>query len=362
MIYTKGTEILNSKGELVSPDTLLNKRELMNASILASHPSWQQFRQEMRNSLGYEIPITTLYAISKRVVEQKFFTIAPADYMPVRVGNGAWSTEILTYRDYQVAGDFEAGNINTGASNSRLAEADGGVDSVTNPIINWAKTVNWTFVDLMMAAKSGNWDVVTSKEKSRKRNWDLGIQQIAFWGSNSNSQVMGLLTQEGVTSNTSLITGPISAMTPTAFQAFVAGVIGAYRANCAYTAMPTHFIIPELDYDGLVTPVSATYPVVSMITYLEDAFKRITMNPNFKVLPCAYAGESVNSAITGLNKNRYTLLNYDEDSLAMDIPVDYTNTMQNTINGFQFQNAAYGQYTGVLAFRPLEMLYFDYAT
>lgn len=351
-------EILNSKGEPIQ----LTAQEKQRAAVLSRHPDWVQFQAEMRNSLGYEISITTLFEISKKVVEQKFFTIKPSNYMPVRVGNGAWATELLTYRDYQVAGDFEAGNINTGASNSRLAEADGGVDSLTNPIINWAKQVTWSFADLMMAARSGNWDIVTSKERSRKKNWDLGIQQIAFWGSNSNAQVLGLLTQPNVNSNLSLITGPINAMTPSQFATFVAGIIGAYRVNAAYTAMPTHFIIPETDYDGLVTPVSSTYPNVSMLTYLEDALKRITMNQNFKVLPCAYASESQNAAVTGLNKNRYTLLNYDEDSLAMDIPVDYTNTLQNTINGFQFQNVGYGQYTGVLAYRPLEMLYFDYAT
>lgn len=44
----------------------------------------------------------------------------------------------------------------------------------------------------------------------------------------------------------------------------------------------------------------------------------------------------------------------------MDIPVDYTNTMQNTLNGFSFQNVGYGQYSGAVAYRPLETLYFDW--
>jgi hypothetical protein len=340
---------------------VLTPQEKFRADVLQ-----RKYNTEIRNSLGAEINITTLYAISKRVVEQKFFTIPPADYTPVRVGNGAWSTELLTYRDYALGGDFEQGNLNTGASNSRLAEADAGVDSVVNPIINWGKKITWTFIDLMMASKSGNWDLVTSKERARKKNWDLGIQQMAFLGSATNPNVMGLLTQTGVNSNTSLITGPISSMNATNFTALVAGLIGAYRANCNYTAMPTHFIIPELDYDGLATLVPGTvgtYPV-PMLNYLTEAFKLITRNSGFKILPCAYASESINASIgnTPLNKNRYTLLNYDEDSLAMDLPVDYTNTMQNTINGFQFENVGYGQYTGLLAYRPLEMYYLDYAT
>ena len=351
------TQILNSKGEPI----VLTPQEVVRAQALQ-----KKFRDEqLFNSLGFELNITTLTAISKSVVEQKFFTVAPADYLPVRVGQNAWSSNIVTYRDYAVGGDFEAGVLNTGASDSRLAEADAAVDSVTNKVNNWAKSINWSLFDLKLAAQSGNWDVVTSKERARKKNWDLGIQQIAFLGSKVDSSVLGLLTQTNVNSNTSLITsgtGPISAMSAANFAAFVEGIIQAYRANCNYTAFPTHFIIPESDYNGLANliPGSAgTFPV-PMMNYLLDAFKLITRNPNFKILPCAYANESINNSIVGLNKNRYTLLNYDEDSIRMDIPVDYSNTLQNTLNGFQYQNVGYGQYTGVVAFRPLEVLYFDY--
>ncbi len=84
------------------------------------------------------------------------------------------------------------------------------------------------------------------------------------------------------------------------------------------------------------------------------------MNPNFQILPVAYADKTNNADVTALNKNRYTLLRYDEDSVRMDIPLDYTNTMANTINGMNYQNAGYGQFTGVKAYRPLEMLYFDW--
>lgn len=346
------TSVLDSKGQPV----VLTTQEVARCNALQA-----QFRRdELHNALGFEINITTLTAISKSVIKQKFFEIPPAEYMPIRVGDNAWSTEITTYLDYQLAGDFETGIINTGANNSRLAEADAGVGSVTNPVINWAKGASWSMFDLKFAAKSGNWDLVTAKERSRKRNWDLGIQKIAFLGSNSNPQVMGLLTQSGVNSNTALITGYINALSPTGFATFVQGLINAFRVNCNHTAYPTHFVMPEADYNGLATPVNPAYPNISMLDYLLQAFKTITMNPNFKILPCAYADEAQNAAITGLNKNRYSLYRYDEDSYRMDIPVDYSNTLQNTINGFQFQNVGYGQFTGGLAYRPLEMLYFDF--
>lgn len=343
-------EIRNSEG---TGGVVLTDREYENS--MRTQSVWDG---QFRNALGFELPITTLTAISKRVVEQKFFTIPPADYMPVRVGENAWSSNITTYRDFATADDFETGVINVGQDHSRLASASSAVDSLNNPVINWAKEIHWTIPELRLAARSGNWDVVSSKERSRKKNWDLGIQKIAFLGSASNSNVMGLLNQATVNSNTLLITQFISAMDVNSFATFVAGIVEAYRSNCNRTAFPTHFIIPEADYNGLTTPVSPTYPMNSKLEYLEKALKTATHNQAFKILPNAYGDETSNT----LGLNRYVLLNYDEDSLRMDIPVDYTNTQQNTINGFSFSNAGYGQYTGALAYRPLEMLYFDFAS
>lgn len=338
-------QILNSKGEPI----LLNDKEAKSVN----------YCQQIANSLGYEVDITTLTTIVKSVVEQKFFQIAPADYLPVRVGEGAWSQELLTYRSFSIADDFETGIINTGAQNSRLAEADSAIDSITVKINNWAKTLGWSLFDLQLASKSGNWDLVTSKEKARKKNWDLGIQKVAFLGSANDANVKGLLTQTDVTSDNALITSLISGLNSTDFETLLEGIIGAYRVNCAYTTMPTHFIIPETDYNGLAVSTSETYPMKSKLERLIETFKVITQNPNFKILPLAYAAKANNTSY--LNKNRYVLLNYDADSIRMDIPVDYTATMANSLNSFQFQNVGYGQFTGAKAYRPKEILYFDWA-
>ena len=59
-------EVRNSKGESM----LLNEREFALTQALQ-----EKYDKEIRNSLGFELNITTLTAISKRVVEQKFFTI-----------------------------------------------------------------------------------------------------------------------------------------------------------------------------------------------------------------------------------------------------------------------------------------------
>lgn len=344
--------ILNSSGEPIK----LNRFEQSRADALQ-----RQFDAELKNALGFQVDITTLTAISKSIVEQKFYTVAFADYVPVRVGEGAWSSEILTYRSYSIGGDFAEGVVDLATDNSRLASASTGVDKVTVPVKNWAKQIDWTFFELQEAARSGNWDVVSSKERSRKENWDLGLQEVAFWGLKGTTNVKGLLTQSDVNANSSLIQKYINAMSEAEFQTLLQGIIEAYRANSQRTAMPNRFIIPEADYNGLAVSVSEDFPLKSKLARLEESFKLITRNANFQILPSAYSDQATNAAITGLNKNRYVLMNANEDTIRMDIPVDYTNTLQNTINGFQFQNVGYGQFTGVQTYRPREVLYFDWA-
>jgi hypothetical protein len=339
----KSQTILNSKGEPI----LLNAREQKIANSI---------QNQVTNALGYEINITTLTTIIKKVTEQKFFEIAPADYIPVRVGEGAWSSNLVTYRSFQMADDFATGVMNTGGGNARLAQADAGVDSLSIKVTNWAKSVGWSLFDLELAAKSGNWDLVTAKEKSRKRNWDLGIQKVAFLGLAGDSAVQGLLNQSGITMNTSVITQSIHTMTTAQLKTFTGAIIEAYRTNCARTAWPTHFIVPESEYNGLAATVSPDFPIKSILQLLEEMFQTMTRNKSFKILPLAYA----DGAYSGYGWQQYVLLNYEEESIRMDIPVDYTNTLANSIDNFSFQNVGYGQFTGCLAYRPLELMYFKY--
>ena len=334
--------ILNSKGEPI----VLNAREARVAEI----------NQRKCNALGYEISISTLTTIMKKITEQKFFEIAPADYMPVRVGEGAWSSNLVTYRSFMLADDFATGVINTGSNNGRLAQGDAAVDSIPIKVLNWAKSIGWSLFDLELAAKSGNWDLVTAKEKSRKKNWDLGIQKIAFLGLAGDSSVKGLLNQSGVTNDLATITVAISAMTTAQLKTFCATILGVYRANVVRTAWPTHFVIPESDYLGLAAPTNADFPLKSVLAVLEETFQIMTKNKGFKILPCAYGDNSVSA----LGVQRYALYNSDEESIRMDVPVDYTSTLANSIDNFSFQNVGYGQFTGVGLYRPLELMYFSF--
>lgn len=341
-------EVLNSKGQpIVLTDFEAHVAKAKEVEIL--------------NAIGFNVPITTMTAIQKKVIEQKFYEIPFADYVPVKVGDAPWADQILTYKSYAVGGDFETGLVNNATGSARLASANAGVEPITVPTIPWAKEITYNVMELAQAARAGNWDLVTAKEKSRKKNWDLGLQKTSFVGLQSNSNFAGLLTISGVTSNTALITKKISAMSASEFNTLVQGLVQAYRANAAYTAMPNRFVIPEDDYNGLAAPTNETYFGGTKLDWLLSVFKTITQNPNFRILPLSYAMKSVNATYTGLNLNRYALYNYDEDTLRMDVPVDYTATLQNTLNGFQYQNVGYGQFTGVVGYRSKEILYFDWS-
>jgi len=337
------TKIMNKAGD--SPITL----NAMEQNVVNRN-------QTIANDLGYKIDITSMTAILKRVVEQKFFEVSPADYMPVVVGEGAWSTELTSYRSFHLADDFETGVINTGSDNSRLATADAALDSVTVKVINWAKTIGWTLPDIQHASRAGNWDLIIKKEEARKKNWDLGIQKIAFLGIEGNSQVRGLLNQVGITEDTTTITKPISLMSPAELKTFVASLIAKYRNNTLRTAWPDVLTIPESDYLGLASQASADFPMKNVLQLLEEAFQTITKKPGFKILPLTYGDADYNN----LGKQMYALYSYSDSSTRMDIPVDYTNTMANTLDSFSFQNVGYGQFTGVLAYRPLELMYFSH--
>ena len=337
-------EFLNAKGEQVQ----LNSKEMAVAKAL------EYQNAELLNAMGIDIPITTLTTAIKSVAEQKFYRIAPAEYMPVVVGEGAFSTNLLKYTSFNMGGDFEQGLINTSTHNSQLAQADAGVEGVQIPVINWAKGLSWNLFEVQQAAKTGNWDLITEKEKARKTNWDLGIQKAAFLGVASVG-AKGLLNQDGITSDLTTITKPIKSMSAAEYQAFVGSVYAAYREHCDYTAEPDTFIIPESDYNGLAAAVDPNFPIKTKLEYLKEAFQLI-VGHEVAIKKLAYA----DMAKSGLAVQRYVLLHKDADSLAMNIPVDYTATMANSINGFHWENAAYGQFTGVKVFRPKEVLYFDY--
>lgn len=312
------------------------------------------------NTLGYQRALTTLTYQKKKVTTQKFFRVAPADFIPMAVGEGAFSQSILTHQTISTSGDFEEGIISQGISNARLARSTVGITSKTIQIKNWAKSIDYSIFEIEQAMQANNWDAITAIHNARKENWDLGIQKLAFLGlASDQTNFPGLLTQTSATTNTSLITQLLNTMSYTQYATFIADLLEAYRSNCNRSAYPTHFVIPEDDWNGLVAPFNPAFPVVSQLQYLRQAFSDLGLG-GIKIMPCAYAMPAYNKTFlnSGTGYHVYTFYNFDETSIRMDVPVWFTPTAPNTWNNFNFQDVAYGQFGGVQLYRNLELMYF----
>lgn len=332
-------------------------------SVTAGTPKGEALLNSQPADFGYNVDITTLTYIRQQVVEQVFYEVAVADYMQVEVGNGAFFDEILTWKSYLLGDDFFKGMIKQGV-NSRIQRTDVALEKITYPAAFWAGELNYSIIEVEQASRTGNWSLIEQKEIARKTQWDLGIQELAFLGHPDDAAFKGLLnlTSLGVNSNTALITEPLSTMDAETFTGVIAGLIKAYQINNNFTSFPDTFAIPQSDFLGLSVPynygsMSSISGYRTRLEWLEATLKGMTGNANAKVKPLVYSDQLFNN----LSLNRYALYNSKDDTLRLDIPVNYTSTLAGTSNNFQWSSVGYGQFTGVQLYRPLNILYFDYA-
>lgn len=340
-------------------------KELRNSAGMAWRPGMKLLNSNGTidsGSLGYQYATQTTTFIRERVVEQKFYQVPVADYVPVDVGVGAWMEDIKTNLVYDVAGDFESGIVSVASAPSQLSTVDVGTSPINAKVMTWAKGYQYSVPEVSKALAANNWDVVSGKMSALVKNWQLGIQKIAFLGLSSDvASVPGLLSSAQVTVNTSVITANISSLGATAFQALVASILAAYAANSNFTAMPNTFVMPLNDYLGLGTAAASGFPIVNMIDYLTNMFKAITGEKDFKILPLAYGQMAQNAGYwTALGTNRYVLYRRDPETLKMDIPVDFVLNPAGTSNNFNWQGVGAGQFTGAIFYRPAEAIYFDH--
>ncbi len=369
----------NSKGEAITVDARF--KDLQNGKVIgedsfrkimnSKYPGIKFRGMELMNAngdiattgLAYQYATDRLTYIRSKIVEQTFYTVAPADFVDVIVGEGAWAGSIITNMTIKTAGSFSAGKVNTAGHNARLNVADASVAPFSTPTMPWATANEYSIIDVNMAMFGGNWDIVEMKHRSRKTMWDLGIQNIAFLGDPDDLvNFPGLYSQANVNSNLTAITKKISAMTYTEYDAFVQALIAAYLTNTNQTAWPDTFLIPQDDFAALGGAVSSQYPMISKIEWLQRMFDQIVPGKKVKIAPLAYGMAAYNKTTVnvGTGKARYILMKKNIDTAFMEIPVDFTVTAAGSYNNFNFQDVAYGQYSGVSALKPREILYFDY--
>ena len=317
-------------------------------------------------SHGYQYAIQTTTLIRAEVVSQKFYEIPFAQYVPVIPGEAAWMETIKTNLVYKLGGSFEQGIISAGANQQTFESVNVGTSPVTQTVALWAKQYDYSTFEVNKALALNNWDVVTGKLEALKTDWDLGIQTLSFLGLLSdNTNFPGLLSQPAVTVNLTVITKNISTFGSSGsdWQTFVAAVMATYFSNSNNTVMPDHFSIPIDDYLGLAAFVNPSFPLAGsmFIDLLEESFRKITGNAAFKVYGVLYGKMTVNAGYwTANGTQRYCLYRKDPKSVRMDLPLDFVLAAPVPVGPVTFQGLGYGQFTGVISFRPAEMIYFDH--
>ena len=319
------------------------------------------------STLGYQYTLQTTDFIRARVIGQKFYKVPIADFFTVIRGEGTWLEGIKLNAQYDIAGPFEGGIIGNASNQGQIQTVDVGTAPLARKLNTWAGAYLYSLPEIKKALQSINWSPIEGKMAALKRQWDLGIQKVGFLGILNDSDTPGLLTASAVTVDTTTITQNISAMSAADFATFVATLMGVYSENSNFTAMPSRFVIPLDDFLGLTTPVSSDFPVVDKLTYLLNAFKAATGNPNFEIKPLMYCMKDQNARYVedASGRNRYVLYNHELDEAGnspvdMDIPVDFNLTPAGTKNNFQFEGIGCGQFSGAIVNRPRELVYFDH--
>lgn len=310
------------------------------------------------SQFGSKIDITTYTAVLQDVVQQQFYNLNGkqiSDYIPVRVGYGAYADTIVVRRQ-SIMGDIDTGLLDSGTG-GRIDQVEIGMDSITLNVHRWAKQATYNIIDLQQASQSGNWDIVRQYELAKKTQWEQMLIKTFALGNDRVNGSYGLLNQSGVTTDTTTIAKPIKDMTAAEINALVQNIMAVYLNSTNYAGNSANtFVIPHADYAGLAGFTNSDFPLAgsSKLDVLQKALVVASGRDDFKVLPLAYGQKSKNGGST----NIYALYDHNPMSMEMHIPLNYTSAAVGTINNFQFNSVSYGAFTGVALYRPQSLVYF----
>ena len=306
---------------------------------------------------GLEQIITTLTQIVTGVQRQKFYTVdgALTDYVPMEMGTGAYGQGLYQYTVAQVGDNFEAGIVQPGNGINKDANLDIVIDSITIKNNYWRMKYQVTKELVEMArANAFNFSYIEEQETARLKTYQLGIQKVAFLGTDDGLN-KGLLNLDNVTVNTSLLPASFGNMTVEQLNNFASTAAAIFWANSNNTVFPNTLLIPTQDLGGLATFISSTYPVgETRKEFLERAFKAAGAPQDFKILHTAY-----NNTASSTGGKRYVLYNRDSEVLKMYLPKPYTPYPLYPTGSLDMVSDSEAQFTGVWLKRAKEIMYLD---
>ena len=328
----------------------------MSLGILTEDEYKNGLRQlPVNNAVGFEQAIDTLTQIVSKVQRQKYYQLlgqSLTDFVPIEMGFGGYSGQIFQFQVANVGDGFEAGVVSPGNGVNKDANVDIQVDGVTIKNNFWRCKYTVTKEILEMArVNAQNFSYIEEQETARLKTYQLGIQKVAFLGTDDGLN-KGLLNQSTVTVDTTLLAKDIKDMNYTELNAFAKSAIAVYLANNNTTVMPNRWLMPTSDFVALAGQFNPQYPNFSTKTILEDAFKSIA-GADFKIVHATYCDNA------GTAGARHVLYNCDADSLTMYLPRAYTPHPLYPAGALDLVSVAEAQFTGVWAKRPKEILYMD---
>ena len=303
--------------------------------------------------------VDTITDIVAGVVEAKYYELAGqklSDFVNIDASDrGAYAGEIFQFTAAYVGAPFKQCIINpasTGIHND--ATADIAVDGISQRNNFYRQKYSVSQEGLKMAAINRvSFDLIEQKEKARKKCWDLGLQETLFLGL-GDGRTFGLLNQNGVTVNTSLLPAAPQNMTTAQIKNFAATALATAFANSNNTIMPNRWAMPTSTFMALGVPYGDTFGMPTVKEVLEKAFREAGAPSDFKIVHSLY---NENAGVGGAN--RHVFYNTDEDNMVMHTPKPYTPHPLYAAGALDMISDAEGQFTGVWVKRPGSVLYAD---
>lgn len=314
------------------------------------------------DDLGYDQIITTLTAVETRIARQKNIEYDVSDAIDVVAGAGAWREQGIYFRSFPNGGDtLDSWRLDQAQQGATKSQSTASVDSVTYPYTFLGKMISYTKVELEQAAASGIWNAIEEKSYARKHEFDLRFAEFAFKGT-ADGAFKGLLTLSDIeTDSDTIITKKLYKMSDSDFQTALGNLFQKSYSTANMTARPNRFLIPMLDYIGLGSTWSSVGSGFvngrNRLALLEEAFRNYTGDASAKVIGSNFANAALNGGI-----DQYVMYRKDPFELKIENPVPFGVYPGASVDGFNFQNTALAQVSGVICKYPRQMLYIKNST
>ena len=310
------------------------------------------------SEVGYDQALSTLTAVETRIAREKNMEVNIEEAIDVVQGPGAWKSEMQWYEGHYNGGDsIESWRLDLGQHGASKGLSTASLTKKTAPYMILGKMVEYTRSELEQAEASGIWNPIEERAEARKREFDRILGKFAFHGT-EDKEFEGLLTLSNVKTDVdTTMKSTIASMTDSDFAALLSKIFTTSYVASEFTTMPNVFLMPSLDRIACSTTWSTTgsgfSSGVSRLQRIEDAFRNATGDANAKVIGVNYANAALNGGY-----NQYALYRKDRFELHMEMPVPFGIYQGNTVDGFNFQNTALAQVSGVVAKYKQQINYF----